>query len=58
VHHDVWVGSEAGVFSSNLEKWIPPGLGVHLALGDLAPKTQLLLTVVLVRRFSMPSQGQ
>jgi hypothetical protein len=54
----VWVGSEAGVFSSNLEKWIPPGLGVHLALGDLAPKTQLLLTVVLVRRFSMPSQGQ
>lgn len=33
---EVWVGSEVGVFSSYLEKWVSRGLGVHLALGDLS----------------------
>lgn len=33
---EVWVGSEVGMFSSYLESGFPPGLGVHLALGDLS----------------------
>lgn len=33
---EVWAGSEVGVFSSHLKKWVSPSLGVHLALGDLS----------------------